>query len=170
MNNIAVINCGSKKQLNACQAKDMYKGGNLYDMMLEYVENNYDEYYIISGKYGLLEPTQIIEPYEDVVFFVQKIFRDRAKKQGKTIEAVSKKDQREWGKKVWESKNWNQYDRVDFYINIYYWEPMKQWFNNGEKFIHHKFSSSLGPNLKKFKQQNEQNKNKNNENDFFVFD
>jgi hypothetical protein len=150
---IAIINCGSKKQPKACEAKNMYKGGNLFDTMKQFVEQEYEEYLIVSGKYGMLEPNQIIEPYEDVVFFVQKIFRERAKKQGKTLSAVSKEDQDKWAKKVWESRDWNQYDTVDFYINIYYWEPLKKYFTDQTKFRHHKFSRQLGPNLKKFKQQ-----------------
>jgi len=148
MAKIAIINCGSKKKDHACDAREMYEGGSLFKKMREYAEKAYDKYYIISGHYGLLEPNQIIEPYEDVVFFVQKIFRDRAKKEGKVLTAVSKADQKIWGKKVFDAIDWNQFEQVDFLINIYYWEPLQPYFTDG-KFQHHKFERRLGPNLKK---------------------
>lgn len=150
MAKIAVINCGSVKKDYPCAAKEMYEDGRLFKKMREYVEQTYDHYYILSGKYGLLEPDQVIEPYEDVVFFVQKIFRDRAKKEGRTLKAVSKADQAIWGKQVADAIDWDQFDEVNFHINIYYWEPLEPHFNhNPDKFIHHKFERRLGPNLQK---------------------
>ena len=145
---IAVINCGSKKKSVACPAREMYEGGSLFRKMRDYAEQAYSKYYIVSGHYGLLEPNQIIEPYEDVVFFVQKIFRDRAKKGGKVLTAVSKADQKIWGQKVFNAIDWNQFEQVDFLINIYYWEPLQPYFID-DKFQHHKFERRLGPNLKK---------------------
>lgn len=150
MGRIAVINCGSKKKSYPCPAREMYEDGSLFKKIRDYIELDYDQYFILSGKYGLLNPNQIIEPYEDVVFFVQKIFRDRAKKRGEILTAVPKKDQIEWGKKVWESLDWNDFDSVDFYINIYYWNPLKEYFTDSNKFIHKKFERRLGPNLKEF--------------------
>ena len=150
MSKIGVISCGSKKKLYACPAKEMYEDGSLFKKMQEYAKQAYDKYYILSGHYGLLDPDQIIEPYEDVVFFVQKIFRDRAKKEGRVLTAVSKEDQAIWGKKVFNSIDWEQFEQVNFHINIYYWYPLKKHFNyNPNKFIHHKFERRLGPNLQK---------------------
>ena len=150
MDKIAVINCGSKKKEYACPAREMYEGGSLFRKMRDYVEQAYDGYYILSGKYGLMHPDQIIEPYEDVVFFVQKIFRERAKKEGRVLKAVTKVEQAIWGKNVADKIDWNQFNEVNFHINIYYWDPLKKHFNHKpEKFIHHKFERRLGPNLKK---------------------
>ena len=109
MSKIAVINCGSKKKDQPCSAREMYEDGSLFRKMRDYVEQTYDSYYILSGKYGLLKPNEIIEPYEDVVFFVQKIFRDRAKKEGRILKAVSKQDQAKWGKEVFNKINWEKY-------------------------------------------------------------
>ena len=140
MAKIAVINCGSKKKNKACAAREMYEEGSLFRKIRDYIEQTYDQYYILSGKYGSLEPNQIIKPYEDVVFFVQKIFRDRAKKEGRILKAVPKQDQTIWGNKVAEAINWEQFDEVNFHINIYYWDPLKKHFqHNPTKFIHHKF-------------------------------
>ena len=153
MAKIAVINCGSKKKNTSCPAREMYEDGSLFRKMRDYIEQTYDKYYILSGKYGLLSPEEIIEPYEDVVFFVQKIFRDRAKKEGRILKAVSKKDQIKWGENVYNTIDWEQFEEVNFHINIYYWEPLKKHFSyNPQKFIHHKFERRLGPNLKKLNQ------------------
>lgn len=148
MSKIAVINCGSKKKTQACPAREMYEDGSLFRKMRDYAEQAYNRYFIVSGHYGLLEPNQIIEPYEDVVFFVQKIFRERAKKEGRILKAVSKDDQKIWGKNVFNAIDWNQFSQVDFLINIYYWEPLQPYFTDS-KFQHHKFERRLGPNLKK---------------------
>ena len=157
MTKIAIINCGSKKKDYACATREMYEGGSLFKKMREYAEKAYDKYYIVSGHYGLLEPTQIIEPYEDVVFFVQKIFRERAKKEGKTLKAVSKEDQKIWGKNVFDAMDWDQFSQVDFLINIYYWEPLEPHFRfDTKKFQHHKFERRLGPNLKKMNEKLEE--------------
>ena len=150
MSKIAVINCGSKKKSYACPAREMYEEGSLFKKIRDYVESEYDSYYILSGKYGLMTPDQVIEPYEDVVFFVQKIFRDRAKKEGRILKAVPKNEQIIWGEKVWESLDWKSFDSVDFFINIYYWDPLKKHFTDTSKFTHKKFERRLGPNLKKF--------------------
>ncbi len=97
----------------------MYEDGAFFALLRDYAIANYDHYFIVSGKYGLLDPDEIIEPYEDTVFFVQKIFRDRALKEGRILKAVPKKEQIQWGIDVWNAIDWNQFDRVDFHINIY---------------------------------------------------
>ena len=149
---IAIINCGSTKKDNACPSREMYDKGHLFRTIRDFVEQDYDEYYILSGKYGLMKPNEVIEPYEDVVFFVQKIFRERAKKEGRILKPVPKLEQEKWGKEVWDSIDWEGYSQVDFYINIYYWAPLKKHFeHNPDKFKHHKFKRRLGPNLKEFK-------------------
>ena len=137
MSKIAVINCGSTKKDYACSAREMYDGGHLFRTIRDFVEQNYDEYYILSGHYGLIRPDEIIEPYDDVVFFVQKIFRDRAKKQGKILKAVSKENQKLWGKKVWNAIDWESYDH-DGGVKVEGF-PEKQWvyfpqFKNGKKY------------------------------------
>jgi len=152
MSKIAVINCGSTKKQTPTPSREMYDKGHLFRTIRDFVEQDYDQYYILSGHYGLMDPNEIIEPYDDVVFFVQKIFRERAKKQGKVLKAVSKPDQKLWGKKVWDAIDWEKFDQVDFFINIYYWAPLKPYFeHNPTKFQHHKFQRRLGPNLKEFK-------------------
>jgi len=139
---IAIITCGSKKKSYPCAAYKMYEDGIFFNKMKTYVENVYDKYYILSGKYGLLEPTQVIEPYGDVVFFAQKIFKNRG------LKPQSKSYKIEWAKQVSEQANFEG-NEINWHINIYYWEYLKPYFNLPNH-IFHKFERRLGPNLQKY--------------------
>tara|TARA_R100000008_G_scaffold85019_1_gene73868 strand:+ start:75 stop:548 length:474 start_codon:yes stop_codon:yes gene_type:complete len=152
MKKIAVISCGSKKKDYKCPATEMYSDGLLFNTMHSFVKSEYNDYVILSGKYGVLNPDEIIEPYGDVVFFVQKIFRDKALKEGRTIKAVPRKEQDNWARKVKDQLDWESYDKVDFFVNIYYWKALEPYFgHDSKKFIFHKFKRRLGPNIKMFK-------------------
>jgi len=153
VNRLAIISCGAKKKDYACAASEMYNEGVLFNTMHDYVKSDYENYRILSGNYGVLHPDDIIEPYGDVVFFVQKIFRDKAKKEGRTIKAVPRSEQDVWARMVKDQIDWNLYDAVDFYINIYYWNALKPYFGSDpKKFVFHKFKRRLGPNIKMFKE------------------
>lgn len=120
---IAIITCGSKKKSYPCAAYKMYEDGIFFNKMKTYVENVYDEYYILSGKYGLLEPTQVIEPYGDVVFFAQKIFKNRG------LKPQSKSYKIEWAIKV--GKQLNQISgNIDLWIGLLYYNPIKKYLPN----------------------------------------
>ena len=57
------IACSSTKNNKRCKAKDMYTG-DLFKKSWEYAESLHpDKIYILSGKHHLLDPDQIIEPY-----------------------------------------------------------------------------------------------------------
>lgn len=66
MKTIIFVSCGAKKKKTSVRAKDMYIS-NLFRKALGYAERlslkTNAEVYILSAKYGLLEPTHIIEPY-----------------------------------------------------------------------------------------------------------
>lgn len=61
---VTVINCGADKQSKQCAAKDMYVG-SLFVASRKYVESMYGKNYcILSAKYHVLFPEDIIEPYD----------------------------------------------------------------------------------------------------------
>lgn len=60
---VAIINCGSSKKPYTCQARDLYTG-NLFCASRKYCEDNYSQYIILSAKYHMLFPEDIISPYE----------------------------------------------------------------------------------------------------------
>lgn len=65
MNNpIVIIPCGAKKLNHPAKAINMYQG-SYYKKYREYALalTNLDNLFILSAKYGLLKPNQVIEPY-----------------------------------------------------------------------------------------------------------
>jgi len=147
--NIGIITCGSLKKHYKCPAFEMYSDGRFFNTMKSFVEQTYDKYYILSGHYGLLEPTQVIEPYDDVVFFAQKIFKERAKKIGKTIKPKNTEYKTQWGEMVSNQVDFSD-NQVNWHINIYYWEYLEKYFTLPNHTFH-KFERRLGPNMKKYK-------------------
>lgn len=63
MGQIAIMSCGSKKGKDPGPAIDLYKGV-LFMKHRQWAEAFCDEIWIISAKYGLIEPSKIIDPYE----------------------------------------------------------------------------------------------------------
>ena len=59
----AFISCCKQKKSYACPAKELYTS-TLFNLQYTYAEYRADHIYILSAKYGLLLPEQIIEPYE----------------------------------------------------------------------------------------------------------
>jgi hypothetical protein len=61
---LAIINCKSKKQSYKCTAEEMYFISFQFKAQIEFIKVYYDDYAILSTKYGIIYPTSIIEPYE----------------------------------------------------------------------------------------------------------
>ena len=78
---IALIGCGKKKSSQTCYAQDMYQG-LLFKTKRMYCESRGIPFYIISAKYGLLRPRQVISPYDT------------------TLKRFTPEHRIEWGKKV----------------------------------------------------------------------
>lgn len=81
MKSIAFIACSKTKRSVPCKARDMYQGA-LFKKSLQYCLQNYDEVYILSAKYGLLQLDDIIAPYEF------------------TLNQVSRKEKIQWGIRI----------------------------------------------------------------------
>ena len=60
---IAILGCKGLKQDYTCPAEEMYMKSYIFSKQLEIIKKNYDKYYILSSKYGLITPHTIIEPY-----------------------------------------------------------------------------------------------------------
>ncbi len=84
MAKIGLISCVSKKCHSETFAKELYTSA-LFTKSRQYVERNCDTWFILSAKYGLVEPNEIIEPYNE------------------TLNSKTKYDREEWAKKVWKT-------------------------------------------------------------------
>jgi len=82
MAHIGLISCVGKKHPNAIEAKNLYDSA-LFAKSREFVERHCDSWYILSAKYGLVEPTDIIGPYEE------------------TLNTKSRRERIEWAERVW---------------------------------------------------------------------
>lgn len=61
---IAVISCKKQKQKHACEADEMYSKSFVYRAQRNFIKLSYDQYLILSSKYGLIKSDKIIEPYD----------------------------------------------------------------------------------------------------------
>lgn len=58
-----IISCGKKKKRLPYKAKNLYTG-TYTRMKIKYAEQNLDEYWILSAKYGLVRPETFLHPYD----------------------------------------------------------------------------------------------------------
>jgi cytoplasmic iron level regulating protein YaaA (DUF328/UPF0246 family) len=63
---IALVSCVSKKQSIALPAKSLYLS-DWFKKASAYAIQNADHWYILSAKYGLLDPDTVIEPYDETL-------------------------------------------------------------------------------------------------------
>lgn len=82
MAHVGLISCASRKRPDAAEAKELYDS-ILFTKSREYVEQRCDFWFILSAKYGLVEPTEIIEPYDE------------------TLNRKSRQQRVEWADRVW---------------------------------------------------------------------
>lgn len=62
----AIVACGRKKQGHAASARELYTG-RLFRARRECVESSGLPWFIFSAKYGMLDPDQVIEPYDQTL-------------------------------------------------------------------------------------------------------
>jgi len=63
---IGIVACCSKKMSSSALARDLYQS-TLFKKSRVYVENNTRNWLIVSAKYGLIFPGQVIEPYDQTL-------------------------------------------------------------------------------------------------------
>jgi hypothetical protein len=79
---VVILSCVKSKREYPCLAQDMYISP-LFQKMLHYAQAaDPDHIFILSAKYGLLQPTDTIEPYE------------------KTLNGMSKRERSVWSQNV----------------------------------------------------------------------
>lgn len=61
---VALVSCAKSKMKYPCKAKEMYSKSVLFRRAYGHVIKRYDQVYILSAKYGLLDPESIISPYD----------------------------------------------------------------------------------------------------------
>ncbi len=64
MKTVCLVACTSKKALKPTTAADLYRSP-LFDGARWFAENRCDSWYILSAKYGLLDPNEEVLPYDE---------------------------------------------------------------------------------------------------------
>lgn len=63
MKTIGLVSCAAKKQDGRHPAREIYVSA-LFSKSVRYIEQNVDDWYILSAKFGLLNPSTVIEKYD----------------------------------------------------------------------------------------------------------
>lgn len=63
---IALVGCSSQKALRRCAARDMYTS-QLFRAARAYAEKTCRSWFILSARFGLLNPAAVIDPYDQVL-------------------------------------------------------------------------------------------------------
>jgi cytoplasmic iron level regulating protein YaaA (DUF328/UPF0246 family) len=64
---LGLISCSKAKQDYRCKASEMYSASDLFNKAYAYAKKNYSAVAILSARYGLLLPDEIIEPYNETL-------------------------------------------------------------------------------------------------------
>jgi len=80
MSQICLVACARKKTTHATRAESLYVSP-LFKKSRRYALG-FDRWYILSAKYGVLEPSLVVEPYE------------------MTLKQMTKKDRHAWSRRV----------------------------------------------------------------------
>ena len=100
---IALISCTKLKQSYPCEAQEMYLLSQLFKKASYYIkQQNYDKWFILSAKYGLLNPNDIIEPYD------------------LTLSNMKSEDIKKWSEKIFNQLVIYNIDEIDFYTGEKY--------------------------------------------------
>ncbi len=66
MSTIYLVSCVSLKQSVPCEAKELYRS-NWFQKARAYVESMDMPWYILSARHGLINPDEVIAPYEQTL-------------------------------------------------------------------------------------------------------
>ncbi|PFM82687.1 hypothetical protein COJ46_02435 [Bacillus sp. AFS077874] len=104
---IALISCTKLKADYSCETKEMYQKSTLFKKAIKYIEQqDFEDWFVLSAKYGLLNKQEIINPYD------------------LTLNNMKVKERKEWSRLVFkqiEDLNLN-IERIDFFAGSKYRE------------------------------------------------
>lgn len=62
---VALVSCTKLKAKHQCKTREMYQESTLFKKAIKFIEqHDYDDWYVLSAKYGLLKQHDVIEPYD----------------------------------------------------------------------------------------------------------
>lgn len=82
MATIGLVSCVSQKRLTSAEAKDLYISA-LFVKARAYAERHCSSWFILSAKYALVSPDQVVAPYDE------------------TLNSMRVNERKEWTTRVW---------------------------------------------------------------------
>lgn len=65
---IALVSCSKLKTDYPCRARELYSKSTLFKKATGYIQSQgYDKWFILSAKYGLVAPTDRLDPYDQTL-------------------------------------------------------------------------------------------------------
>ena len=113
MSSLAVLNCMRSKQIYPCGPREMYWPSILFRSQVAFVEARYDNWVVVSSKYGVVQQDQIIEPYDAFVGSSGLVVKETTKK-------YTAAEKRARGNRVSQEIEMLGYDQVDYFISNSY--------------------------------------------------
>ncbi len=96
-----------------CEAQELYSKSYVFRAQVDFLSYTYDDWYILSAKYGIIKPTDVIEPY-DLSFRVSRRGRGNV---------ITSEDLNNLKIKVnTQTKILLENSRVDIHASIPYWK------------------------------------------------
>ena len=119
---LGLVSCAKSKQQYPCKAEEMYQPSNLFTKAYEYASKHYDQVAILSAKYGLLLPHEVIEPYE------------------LTLKTMGRKAKKQWAERVYrqlkEKLDFNEIGEIYFHAGMDYREDLIPFLRRDSISIH----------------------------------
>ena len=118
MKKLAIVNCKSRKKDYTCEAEEMYSHSFQFRHQLNFIKEYYDDYLILSTKYGLITPNTVIEPYDLSIATGTRL---------KNKDSFTKGEKEIWGNIVLHNLEpyIKEYDIIDLHISKQYLYPIK---------------------------------------------
>lgn len=73
---VGLVSCTKSKLDEAAPARELYSPSWVFTKSVEYVEERCDEWHVLSAKHGLVEPDEVIEPYDETLAGAKKATKD----------------------------------------------------------------------------------------------
>jgi predicted transcriptional regulator len=73
---VGLVSCTKSKLDEAAPARELYSPSWVFTKSVEYVEERCDEWLVLSAKHGLVEPDEVIEPYDETLAGTKKATKD----------------------------------------------------------------------------------------------
>lgn len=130
MTKIILISCTKSKRSDRSKAKDLYDKSDLFRKSWEYASLlNPDKIFILSAKYGLLNPNTEIDPYEVTLCAVSEKIREK----NPNLKVLNKQERKDWQEKIRRQLSKVSDLQKDYFIFLAgeaYVKPLKPFLNN----------------------------------------